>query len=97
METFEQAVTRILYREPDNFDKFLRLYSELKRKFSIRLRLYELLREALWARHEQAVNFLLAEIQDCKLSAKREMRTQLAASFNGNIKAIQHLVKMGLV
>lgn len=95
METFEQAVTRILYREPDKFDEFLRLYSELKCKYSIRLRLYELLREALWAQHERAVDFLLSEIQDCKLSAARETRVLLAASFNGNIKAIQHLVKMG--
>lgn len=95
METFEQAVTRILYREPEKYNEFLQLYSELKSKYSIRLRLYELLRDALWAHHERAVDFLLAEIQDCKLSAERETRVLLAASFNGNVKAIQHLVKMG--
>lgn len=95
METFEQAVTRILYREPEKYDEFLRLYSELKCKYSIRLRLYELLREALWSQHKRAVDFLLSEIQDCKLSAAKETRVLLAASFNGNIKAIQHLVKMG--
>lgn len=95
METFEKAVTRILYREPEKYDEFLRLYSELKSKFSIRLRLYELLREALNAQHERAVDFLLSEISDCKLSAERETKTLLIASYVGNIKAIQYLVRMG--
>ncbi len=95
MEPFEQTITRILYREPEKFDEFLRLYSELKSKFSIRLRLYELLREALNAQHEPAVDFLLDEIRDCKLSAQRETKTLLVASYVGNIKAIRHLVRMG--
>ena len=94
METLQQAVYRVLYREPDRFDEFLSLYAKLKVKGmgNIEQRLFMLLREAIYAEHVAAQEFLWSEIQECKLACKSDSATLKAALYMGNMWMIRELL-----
>ncbi len=96
METIEQAIYRVLYREPEKYDEFLQLYANLKRQGGIRSQLFPLLCEAMYAKHTQATEFLWREILIHNLSVKEEKETLLTAAYMGNIWIIQQLVSGGM-
>lgn len=96
METIEQAIYRVLYREPEKYDEFLQLYAKLKRQGGIRSQLFPLLRKAIYAEHPQASEFLWEEILAHNLTVKGEKETLQAAAYMGNIWIIQQLVSGGM-
>lgn len=95
METPEQAITRILYRESGKYDEFREAYSNLKRQGGIRSKLFLLLRDAIYAAHELAIEYLWNEVQEHNLCVKGEEEILLAAAYMGNVKMLRLLTKNG--
>jgi ankyrin repeat protein len=96
METFEHEINRVLYREPEQFDEFLLLYAELKSKGNIKSRIFLILRDAIYAEHRQAQEFLWNEILNLNLDVRGEEETLLAAAYAGNVWMIRQLISKGM-
>lgn len=96
METPKETTTRVLYREPGAYSEFLQAYAELKSKGNIKSRIFLILRDAIYAEHRQAQEFLWNEILNLNLDVRGEEETLLAAAYAGNVWMIRQLISKGM-
>ena len=96
METPKETITRVLYREPGAYSDFLQAYTELKSKGDIKSRIFLILRNAIYAEHRQAQEFLWNEVLNLNLDVRGEKETLLAAAYAGNVWMIRQLISKGM-
>lgn len=96
METPKATITRALYREPGAYSEFLQAYAELKSKGNIKSRIFLILRDAIYAEHRQAQEFLWNEILNLNLDVRGEKGTLLAAAYAGNVWMIRQMINNGM-
>lgn len=94
METPKETIIRVLYREPGEYSEFLQAYAALKSKGNIKSRIFLLLRDAIYAEHRQAQEFLWNEVLNLNLDVKGEKETLLAAAYAGNSPTTPEIVQL---
>ena len=96
METPKETIIRVLYRDPGKYSEFLQAYAALKSKGNIKSRIFLILRDAIYAEHRHAQEFLWNEVLNLNLDVRGEKETLLAAAYAGNVWMIRQLINKGM-